>query len=107
MENKNNNKSDYERALIIKDKIYKWANVIISIACIIVAVVTAFLCALKAIDLKTAGVIIPAAMLIYLVMGLLSLIHTEEKRKTVMIIYIVGISLCAVLLFISVIYKSL
>jgi len=102
----NGNRSDYERAVAIKAKLSKIFNVIVSITAIIVSIVTAFLCAAGSIEPAIAGIIIPAALLIYLVMGVLTLVGTNETRKSVMIIYIIGISLCAVILFISVIYAS-
>jgi hypothetical protein len=102
----NGNRSDYERAVAIKAKLSKIFNVVVSITAIIVSIVTAFLCAAGSIEPAIAGIIIPAALLIYLVMGVLTLVGTNETRKSVMIIYIIGISLCAVILFISVIYAS-
>ena len=102
----NGNRSDYERAVAIKTKLSKIFNVVVSITAIIVSIVTAFLCAAGSIEPAIAGIIIPAALLIYLVMGVLTLVGTNETRKSVMIIYIIGISLCAVILFISVIYAS-
>ncbi len=102
----NGNRSDYERAVAIKAKLSKIFNVLVSITAIIVSIVTAFLCAAGSIEPAIAGIIIPAALLIYLVMGVLTLVGTNETRKSVMIIYIIGISLCAVILFISVIYAS-
>ncbi len=103
----NGNRSDYERAVAIKAKLSKIFNVVVSITAIIVSIVTAFLCAAGSIEPAIAGIIIPAALLIYLVMGVLTLVGTNETRKSVMIIYIIGISLCAVILFISVIYASI
>ena len=102
----NGNRSDYERAVAIKAKLSKIFNVVVSITAIIVSIVTALLCAAGSIEPAIAGIIIPAALLIYLVMGVLTLVGTNETRKSVMIIYIIGISLCAVILFISVIYAS-
>ena len=102
----NGNRSDYERAVAIKAKLSKIFNVVVSITAIIVSIVTAFLCAAGSIEPAIAGIIIPAALLIYLVMGVLTLVGTNETRKSVMMIYIIGISLCAVILFISVIYAS-
>ncbi len=102
----NGNRSDYERAVAIKAKLSKIFNVVVSITAVIVSIVTAFLCAAGNIEPAIAGIIIPAALLIYLVMGVLTLVGTNETRKSVMIIYIIGISLCAVILFISVIYAS-
>ncbi|MCR5705996.1 MAG: hypothetical protein K6G48_04310 [Acholeplasmatales bacterium] len=102
----NRNQSDYDRAVAIKGKLSKILNVIVSVVSIIVSIITAFLYAAGKVEMTTAGIIIPAALLIYLVMGVLTLVGSNEKRKSVMIIYIIGISICAVILFISVIYAS-
>ncbi len=97
---------DYEKALIIKGKISKVVNIILSIISIIVVIITAFLCALNKIEFVKAGIIIPLALMVYLFMGVLSLIGTKENRKPVMVIYITAISICGVLLFISIIYSK-
>ena len=100
----NQNSEDYKIAIAIKAKISRVLNVIISIVSMIVCIVTAFVYAAGHMKMTTAGMIIPGALLVYLVMGLLTLVYSNEKRKSVMIIYIVGISLCAIAFILTFIY---
>lgn len=100
-------KKEIEKAIVVKSKISRIFNVIVSIVSIICCMLFAFLFALKKIKLTTAGVLIPLCLMIYLLMGLLSLVGSKENRKSVMIIYIIAISLSGIVLFLSLIYASI
>ncbi len=97
---------DYEKALIIRGKIAKVVNIVLSVISIIAVIITAFLCALNKIDIVKAGIIIPLSLIVYLLMGVLSLVGSKENRKAVMIVYIIAISICGILLFVSIIYSK-
>ncbi len=99
-------RQEYEKAIAVKSKFSRILNIIVSVLSIIAIIIIAFLCALGNIKLTTAGIWIPLLLMVYLLMGLFSLIGSNENRKSVMIIYIVAISLCGILLFFSVIYAS-
>ncbi len=99
-------RQEVERAITVKNKVSKIINIIISVLSIIAIIIIAFLCVFHKINLTTAGILIPLFLMIYLLMGLFSLMGTNENRKSVMIIYIIAISLCGILLFFSIIYKS-
>lgn len=85
----------------IKIKVSKYLNIILTIVSISVVIISIFLLAGNVISGKQAGVIIPAALLVYLIMGVLS--NRFETRKAVMAIYITLISICAIVLFIFIV----
>lgn len=90
---------------ILKLKISKYINIVLTIISITVVIISMFLLAGNIISGKAAGIIIPAALLVYLIMGVLS--NRYENRKVVMAIYITLISICAIILFIFIIINTI
>lgn len=93
-----------EKDLLLRAKISKYVNVALTIISMIVVIIAAFLLATKNISGVVAGLIIPGALMVYLLMGVLS--NRYEDRRPVMIIYIVLLSICAVAFFIDLIYYN-
>ncbi len=93
-----------EEMALLKYKVNRALNIIITILSVVVIIICAFLVSYGKIDKGTAGVIIPLALIVYLVMGVLS--NRYEKRKTVMIIYIVLITICALVFFIDLVWMG-
>lgn len=93
-----------EDVALLKYKLNKFFNIFFTIASVIVVIVCAFLLSYGKISKGTAGIIIPLALIVYLFMGVLS--NRYEKRKPVMIIYIVLMVICIIVLFFDIVWMG-
>ena len=88
--------------LILKAKISRIVNITLTILSVVVMIITAFLFATNVISKGVAGLLIPGSLAVYLLMGVLS--NINEKRKSVMILYIVLLSLSILVFYFDLIY---
>lgn len=98
-------KEEYENAIKVRRKISSTINITITVISLVAAILSALAAVAGVISYDLMSVIMPGAMALYLVMGVLSI--KEESRKSVMIIYIVAISICVIVFFFDLIYFNL
>lgn len=98
-------KEEYENAVRIRAKIHKIVNITITIISIVVAIVSMLLAMMGIISYALMGVIVPLALAIYLLMGVL--VAHNDQRKGVMIFYIIMISICLIVFLFDLFYFNI
>ncbi|MGM9972287.1 MAG: hypothetical protein ACI35W_07750 [Anaeroplasmataceae bacterium] len=98
-------KEEYENAVRIRAKIHKIVNITITIISIVVALVAMLLAVMGIISFAIMGVIVPLALAIYLLMGVL--VAHNDQRKGVMIFYIIMISICLIVFLFDLFYFNI
>ncbi len=95
-------KEEYENAVRIRAKIANIVNISLTLISIVVILVSVFLAMFNVMSYTVMGVIVPLALIVYLAMGVIS--QKNDSRKSVMIVYIVLISICAIVFFVDFVY---
>lgn len=96
------NKVSNQEVIIVRGKVAKFINIILTIASIAIVVVVAFLFALNKIEPMLVGVLVPLALIVYVIMGIIS--SVSENRKTPIIIYSVVLVICVLVLFFDIVW---
>lgn len=95
-------KAEYEHASLIKNKIKKYLNVAITIACAIAIVIIIIVKMTGNMSNELLGILLPSFLSLLCLMNIFAM--KDEKRKGIMILYIVILSICLIVLFFDIIY---
>lgn len=95
-------KEEYQRASLINAKIKKYLNVAVTIACVVAVIIIIIVKMVGSMSNELLGILLPSFLALFCFMNVLAM--KDEKRKGVMIIYIVILSICLIVLFFDIIY---